>query len=77
MRARGYPVSAEFEHNAEDLSVEHPRVVEHYRVACQIASRRQSGEGTTEDLRNAMMHYRALFEELLGARVSPIVEVKR
>jgi hypothetical protein len=77
MRARGYPVSAEFEQNAEDLSVEHPRVVEHYRVAYQIAGRRDRGEANTEDLRSAMKHYRALFEELVGARVSPIEEVKR
>ena len=77
MRARGYPVSAQFEQNAEDLSVEHPRVVEHYRIACQIAARKQDGKADTEDLRDAMKHYRALFEELLGARVSPIEEVKR
>ena len=76
MRARGYPVSAEFEQNAADLSVEHPRVVEHYRVACDIAARRDRGEVATEDLRKAMVHYRSLFEDLLGVRVSPTEEVK-
>jgi FtsZ-interacting cell division protein ZipA len=77
MRARGYPVSAEFEQNAEDLSVDHPHVVEHYRIACDIAARKQRGEGNTEDLRKAMVHYRALFDELLGVPVTPIEEVKR
>jgi hypothetical protein len=77
MRARGYPVSEEFEENAADLSVEHPRVVQHYRVACEIARRQDRGEVSTEDLRKAMTHYRELFEELLGIRVSQPEEVKR
>jgi hypothetical protein len=75
MGARGYPVSSEFDENARDLSVEHPRVVEHYRLACEIADRRNAGKASTEDLRNAMTHYRELFEELLGMRV--INEVRR
>ncbi len=65
MRARGYPVSAEFEDNAADLSVDHPVVVEHYRKACVIATRRDHGQANTEDLRSAMLHYRELFEDLL------------
>jgi len=77
MKTRGYPVSAEFEHNAEDLSVEYPRVVEHYRVACNVAERQEEGRADTEDLRKAMVHYRALFEELLGARVTHTEEVRR
>jgi hypothetical protein len=68
MRRRGYPMS-DFEQRAADISVDHPRVVEHYRVAHDIALRHQRGEASTEDLRNAMVHYRALFEELLGGRV--------
>jgi hypothetical protein len=76
MRARGYPVSEEFNHNAADLSVEHPRVVQHYRVACDIAMRQDEGQANTEDLRKAMVHYRALFEELLGAHVAS-EEVRR
>ncbi len=75
MRERGYPVSEEFDRNARDLSVEHPRVVEHYRVACEIAERRDAGKASTEDLRKAMTSYRELFEELLGIRV--INEVRR
>jgi hypothetical protein len=77
MRARGYPVSAEFEQNAVDLSVGHPLVVEHYRVACDIAARQESGQANTEDLRRAMVNYRALFEELLGTRTSQSEEVRR
>jgi hypothetical protein len=77
MKARGYPVSAEFERNAEDLSVEYSSLVEHYRVACDVAARQQQGRADTEDLRKAMVHYRALFEELLGARVAHTEEIRR
>jgi len=77
MKARGYPVSAEFERNAADLSVDYPRVVEHYRVACDVAQQQEEGRANTEDLRKAMMHYRALFEELLGVRVGHSEEVRR
>jgi hypothetical protein len=70
MRARGYPVSAEFEENAADLSVDYPAVVGHYRQACAIAARRERGQANTEDLRSAMLHYRELFEELLRMPVS-------
>jgi hypothetical protein len=64
MRLRGYPVS-DFEQRAADISVDHPRVVENYRAAYAIARRRERGEANTEDLRQAMVHYRALFEDLL------------
>ena len=66
MKTRGYPVS-DFDHRAGDISVEHPRVVDHYRTAHDIALRHERGEAGTEDLRQAMIHYRALFEELAGA----------
>jgi hypothetical protein len=77
MEARGYPVSSEFERNAKDLSVDHPRVVEHYRTACEIAARQEAGEASTEDLRKGMVHYRELFEDLLGTRVTQSEEVRR
>ena len=64
MRTRGYPVG-DFEQRASDISVDHPHVVTNYRAAYDIASRNKSGKATTEDLRQAMVHYRALFEELL------------
>ncbi len=66
MRARGYPIS-DFDQRAADLSAGHPRVVEHYRAAHHVALRRQRDEADTEDVRRGMLHYRALFEDLLGA----------
>ena len=67
MKARGYPVE-DFEQRAGDLSVEHPRLVQNYRSAHDIAVRHARGEAGTEDLRQAMIGYRSLFEELLEAR---------
>lgn len=65
MQARGYPVN-DFTQKAADLSVDHPTVIENYRVAHDIALRHGRGEASTEDLRKAMVHYRSLFEDLLG-----------
>ena len=65
MRARGYPVG-DFDQRAADVSVDHASVVTNYRAAYDIASRNKSGKATTEDLRQAMVHYRSLFEELLA-----------
>ena len=64
MRTRGYPVS-DFEHRAGDISVDHPDVVKHYRAGHDIAVRHERGEASTEELRQAMIHYRALFDELV------------
>jgi len=64
MQARGYPMS-DFEQRAADISVDHPRVVDNYRAAHEIALRHRRGEATTEDLRNAIIYYRSLFDELL------------
>jgi len=64
MASRGYPI-AEFDRRADDLSVDHPVVVENYRAAHSIAIRHQHGQASTEDLRKAMVHYRSLFDELL------------
>jgi hypothetical protein len=64
MHARGYPVG-DFEQRAADVSVDHPNVVVNYRAAHDIAARNKSGNATTEDLRQALVHYRSLFEELL------------
>jgi len=76
MRARGYPM-AEFEQRAADISVDHPHVVENYRAAHEIAARESSGNATTEDLRQAMVYYRALFVELLEEPVMETQEVRR
>jgi len=70
MKVRGYPVS-DFDQRAGDISVDHPVVVEHYHKAHDIAVRHERGEATTEDLRQAMIHYRALFDNLVGAEASP------
>lgn len=67
MRARGYPTT-DFTQRAADISVDHPVVVENYRAAHAIAERRDRGQASTEDLRQAMVHYRALFSDLLEER---------
>jgi hypothetical protein len=66
MKTRGYPVS-DFDQRAADISVDHPRVVDNYRTAHEIALRVGKDEATTENLRTAMIHYRSLFEELVQA----------
>jgi cytoskeletal protein RodZ len=65
MEARGYPV-ADFEQRVADISVDHAVVAQHYRTAHAIAERRDEVDTDTEALRQAMVHYRALFEDLLG-----------
>jgi hypothetical protein len=62
MSRRGYPES-DFEQRAADISVDHPLVLENYRAAHEITLRHAQGQASTEDLRQAMIHYRALFEE--------------
>jgi hypothetical protein len=65
MSTRGYPVS-DFEQRAADISVSHPLVLENYRLAHGIANRQAGGKASTEELRQAMIHYRALFDELVA-----------
>jgi hypothetical protein len=65
MTTRGYPVS-DFEQRAADISVDHPLVLENYRTAHAIAVRQTKGQASTEDSRQAMLHYRTLFEELVS-----------
>ncbi len=80
MTARGYPMG-DFEQRAADVSVDHPRVVENYRAAHEIAAHDAAGKANTEDLRQAMVHYRALFEDLLSTthvhRAERAEEVKK
>jgi hypothetical protein len=64
MRERGYPVD-DFEQRAADVSVDHPETVEHYRAAHAISVASAAQECDTEDLRKAMVHFRALFDDLL------------
>ena len=77
MRDRGYPVADEFDQRAADVSVDHPEVVEHYRAAHDISGRATAGDASTEDLRQAMVHFRALFVELLGHDDQPDTEARR
>jgi hypothetical protein len=65
MSKRGYPVS-DFEQRSADISVDHPLVLENYRSGHKIAVLQTSGQAGTEDLRQAMIHYRTLFDELVG-----------
>lgn len=74
MRVRGYPVT-DFEQRAADVSVDHPQVVENYRAAYAIARHSERDEATTEDLRQAVVHYRALFQDLL--ETEPLTEKER
>lgn len=67
MRTRGYPI-ADFEKYANLLSVEYPRIVEHYRAGHKAIESRAPGTTSTEELRQAMLHYRTLFDELVGTR---------
>ena len=71
MRDQGYPMD-DFQQRADDLSVEHADVVEHYRAARRVALALERGRAQTEDLRRGMVHYRSLFQDLLttpGAEV--------
>lgn len=73
MQFRGYPMT-DFEQRAADISVHYPRVVDNYRAAHEVALRHQRGQASTEDLRNSMIYYRTLFDELLE---TDSVRVKR
>lgn len=66
MKARGY-TETEFERAAEDVSVTHPRVIGDFRAAHATAVRTGRGEASTEEMRTAMLQYRSLFDELVGA----------
>jgi hypothetical protein len=67
MRAQGYPIG-DFERHAAHLAVNHPNVVSHYRLGHDAIDANRDGKSTTEELRQAMLHYRALVTELLGGR---------
>lgn len=68
MREKGYPVD-DFEQRAADISVDYPELVTNYRGMHTIASRSEQEDVSTEEMRQAMVHCRALFEELLGTQV--------
>src|SRR3954471_2985637 len=70
MRERGYPID-DFDHRAADISVDHPDIVENYRGAHAIYQSQHDGNISTEDARQAFVHYRALFDRLLGSDPEP------
>ncbi len=70
MQRRGYPMS-DFEQRSADLSVEHGTAVQDYRAAHAVSLATERGLATTEDLREAMVHYRSLFDEMVGAGTAP------
>jgi hypothetical protein len=76
METLGYPV-ADFEQRAADVSVDHPVVVDNYRAARELAIESRRGVVSTESQRQAMVHYRALFEDLLETRAQQEVEVRK
>src|SRR5580692_1557386 len=65
MEDRGYPTQP-YDQTLADLSVQHASTLDHFRAAHDISQNAAAGTATTEDLRQAMIHYRALFAELLG-----------
>lgn len=67
MRDRGYPVDEDFEQQAAVVSVDHPHVVDDYRAAHAVHDANEQGQAGTDDLREAFVHYRSLFAELLDA----------
>ena len=78
MRDRGYPIE-DFEQRADDISVDHPDVVQNYRAAHAVYVKASDGNGgaSTEDLRQGLVHYRALFNELLETRENSRQEANR
>jgi hypothetical protein len=77
MRERGYPVSEDFEQRAADVSVDHPQVAENYRAAHAIHRANEQGLASTDDLRQAFVHYRSLFAQLLDVEGDDREEARR
>lgn len=73
MEIRAYPVS-DFEQRAADISVSYPTLVTNYRAAREIAIKNEQHQANTEELRQAMIYYRSLFDELLGPQVVAVKE---
>ncbi len=75
METRGYP-AGDFEQRAADISVDHPATVAHYRTAREISLKNHDHDVDTEELRQAFVHDRALFEELLETDQPPVESAK-
>jgi hypothetical protein len=75
MLVRNYPM-ARFEERAADISVNYPELVSNYRAAHEIAQHNEQQAADTEELRQAMVHYRSLFNQLLETE-QPAVEMEK
>lgn len=75
MRVRGFP-TADFEQRAADLSVDHPRLVESYHAAHDLAAKSRAGKVSTEDLRQALVHCRVLYDELVEAPAAELAAAR-
>ena len=76
MHARGYEIE-DFDQRVSDLTVEHAAVVQHYRAAHELAEANREGRANTEELRQAVVHYRALFADLLAQAPVPDGRLER
>jgi hypothetical protein len=76
MGDRGYPTE-DFDQRVRYLSVEHGRTIDYYRRGHEISARAESSQASTEDMRQAMVHYRALFEDLLAVPAEERADVPR
>lgn len=72
MRLRGYPVG-DVTQRVADVAIGHPHLADHYRSAYDFSRRAKDGKASTEELRQALVHYRALFDDLLVARERELV----
>ncbi len=73
MKARGYPIARDVDAQLADLSVHHAEAVQHYRAARSLTEGARAGRATTEQLRQAMVHHRALYVDLLSSRTAPVI----
>jgi hypothetical protein len=77
LRGRGYPIAADFDRQVDEISVDHPQVVQNYRLAREIVARHRRGSSSTEELHQAMVLYRELFNDLLEDPEDPVVSTER
>ena len=75
LEARGYP-AADFDRRVANMSVDSPRAAQEYRIAHEIAKKSKVGQSTTEEMRESMVHFRAVFQELLSVNAPEMQEVR-
>ena len=77
LRGRGFPIAADFDSQVANISVAHPRIVQNYRLAREIVARQRSGSASAEELRQAMVLYRELFDDLLEDSENSVTPIER